>query len=216
MAERTTRVVCYIDGFNLYHFIDNHRSWRQFKWLDLKALSLKFLPPSAKLCSIRYYSAYPEWNKQKEKRHRLYVKAINSIGAAEQMGRFKRVSRRVRINDRAVLNFRTHEEKRTDVSLGVDLIVGAFKDYYDIALLVSSDTDFLPAIQQVKKHYPDKQIWVAAPNESPVNDIKDAVDRYSSIRKKHIASSQFDDPLTLPNGKTITKPKLWLPPTNKS
>jgi uncharacterized LabA/DUF88 family protein len=41
-------------------------------------------------------------------------------------------------------------EKGVDVKLAVDLIVGAYENLYDVAIVVSSDTDLIPAIQKVK------------------------------------------------------------------
>jgi len=41
-------------------------------------------------------------------------------------------------------------EKGTDVKIAVDLIVGAVDNLYDTAILVSSDTDLIPAIRYIK------------------------------------------------------------------
>lgn len=41
-------------------------------------------------------------------------------------------------------------EKGVDVKIAVDLVVGAYEDAYDTAILVSSDTDLIPAIEKVK------------------------------------------------------------------
>ncbi len=41
-------------------------------------------------------------------------------------------------------------EKGTDVKIAVDLIIGAVDDIYDTVILVSSDTDLIPAIKYVK------------------------------------------------------------------
>jgi uncharacterized LabA/DUF88 family protein len=43
-----------------------------------------------------------------------------------------------------------YHEKGVDVKMAVDLLVGAYEDIYDVAILVSSDTDLIPAIQKVK------------------------------------------------------------------
>ena len=43
-----------------------------------------------------------------------------------------------------------YHEKGVDVKLAVDLLVGAYDDLYDSAILISSDTDLIPAIQKVK------------------------------------------------------------------
>lgn len=41
-------------------------------------------------------------------------------------------------------------EKGVDVQIAVDLVVGAYENTYDSALLVSSDTDLIPAIRKVR------------------------------------------------------------------
>jgi len=43
-----------------------------------------------------------------------------------------------------------YKEKGTDVKISVDLIVGAVDNLYDTAILVSSDTDLIPAIHYIK------------------------------------------------------------------
>ena len=42
-------------------------------------------------------------------------------------------------------------EKGIDVMLAIDLIVGAVEDIYDMAIIVSSDADLLPAIEWIRK-----------------------------------------------------------------
>ncbi len=43
-----------------------------------------------------------------------------------------------------------YHEKGVDVLIAVDLLVGAYEDRYDAAVLVSSDTDLLPAIAKIR------------------------------------------------------------------
>lgn len=43
-----------------------------------------------------------------------------------------------------------YKEKGTDVKIATDLIIGAVDDWYDTAILVSSDTDLIPAIKYIK------------------------------------------------------------------
>src|SRR3990167_8267686 len=40
-------------------------------------------------------------------------------------------------------------EKGVDVKLAVDIVVGAYENLYDVAIIVSSDTDLIPAVQKV-------------------------------------------------------------------
>lgn len=50
----------------------------------------------------------------------------------------------------ASFTFERYREKGIDVKLATDLIVGAVDDQYDTALVVSSDTDLIPAIDWVR------------------------------------------------------------------
>ena len=43
-----------------------------------------------------------------------------------------------------------YHEKGVDVQIAVDLLVGAYENLYDAALVISSDTDLLPVIAKVK------------------------------------------------------------------
>lgn len=43
-----------------------------------------------------------------------------------------------------------YHEKGVDVQMAVDLLVGAYEDKYDVAIIISSDTDLIPAMEKVK------------------------------------------------------------------
>jgi len=43
-----------------------------------------------------------------------------------------------------------YHEKGVDVQISVDLLIGAYENLYDTAILVSSDTDLLPALSKVR------------------------------------------------------------------
>ena len=43
-----------------------------------------------------------------------------------------------------------YHEKGVDVLMAVGMLVGAYEDTYDILILVSSDTDLIPALEKVR------------------------------------------------------------------
>lgn len=45
---------------------------------------------------------------------------------------------------------RYHVEKETDVNLAVDMVVGAYENRFDVAMLVAGDTDYIRAIHAVQ------------------------------------------------------------------
>jgi hypothetical protein len=44
----TERIICYIDGFNLYFGL-REKGWKKYYWLDLKRLTEKLLKPRQSL-----------------------------------------------------------------------------------------------------------------------------------------------------------------------
>lgn len=51
-----TRVITYIDGFNLYFGLKN-KGWRRYYWLDLVALANALLRPGQTLSETHYFTA---------------------------------------------------------------------------------------------------------------------------------------------------------------
>ncbi|MBI2278993.1 MAG: NYN domain-containing protein [Candidatus Brennerbacteria bacterium] len=68
--------------------------------------------------------------------------------------------------------FEKYREKGIDVKLATDLIVGAVDDQYDTALIVSSDTDLIPAIDWVRSRG-KKVEYVGFSIPHPTNPRKD-------------------------------------------
>lgn len=51
-----SRVISYIDGFNLYFGLKN-KGWKRYYWLDLEALSADLLLPGQTLLATHYFTA---------------------------------------------------------------------------------------------------------------------------------------------------------------
>jgi hypothetical protein len=114
-----TPVCVYIDGFNLYHALLKVRDNR-VKWLDLNALSHRLISPKTeKVQSIFYFSALAHWLPDKMARHAIYVKALPARGVTCILGYFKSKDRRC---NSCGATWVAHEEKETDVSIGINLV----------------------------------------------------------------------------------------------
>jgi hypothetical protein len=114
------RVACYVDGFNIYHAIDDmSRAQRgalnHLKWLDLRSLMERFSDPNVHdIGEINYFSAYMKWRADREARHKEYVKALVSRGVKPIMGRFKEKDAYCK-NCKSV--YKAREEKESDVNI---------------------------------------------------------------------------------------------------
>ncbi len=154
------RVSAFVDGFNLYHAIDDLGA-HHLKWVNLRKLCEIFAPPPVyDLEEVLYFSAFATWRPQSYRRHREYVKALEASGVTAVMGRFKE-------KDRSCVNcgntWIDHEEKETDVNIGIHLLDRASRDLYDRALLISGDSDLVPAVRMVRDRFPKKEFRIIGP-----------------------------------------------------
>lgn len=87
------------------------------------------------------------------------------------LGKFKR-------NERCCTScgmpFLVPEEKRTDVNIAIHLVEEAYRDSFDTALLISGDTDLVPAISMVFSAFPAKKIGIIAPYKRYNGEIAEA------------------------------------------
>ena len=155
----TTRTAAYIDGYNLFHALDGLNS-PHLKWLDLWSLAESLLRPNDVLTAVKYFSAYATWMSEAYATHRAYVSALEATGVAVVMGRFKRLQVTCK---KCRQSFLSAEEKRTDVNIALALVVDCLQDGFDRAILVSADTDLIPAIEEVRRLAPKKEVFVAVP-----------------------------------------------------
>ena len=178
---RYMRVNAYIDGFNLYHALEDLKK-HHLKWVDLRALCEVFAPkPDHDLISVYYFSAFATWIPDAFARHRAFVRALEARGVEPVLGRFKEKDRSCR---RCGSSWKDHEEKQTDVSIALYLLRDAYEDRYDRALLISGDSDLAPAVRAVKSRFAHKEIRVIAPLGRPFSmDLVTAAGATTEARK---------------------------------
>jgi uncharacterized LabA/DUF88 family protein len=154
------RVRCYIDGFNLYHAIDELRQ-DHLKWVNYWKLAEQFIDPTQhRLEAVNYFSAFATWLPEPYRRHRELVAALVSVGVTPVMGKFYDKPRECR---KCGHQWTAHEEKSTDVNIAVSMVVDAFEDRYDRAMLVTRDSDLAPAVRIVSAKFPAKKVVVVSP-----------------------------------------------------
>lgn len=154
-----SRVAMYVNGFNLYHAIDK-LGHPHLKWLNLYKLAESFLHDDETLVRVAYFSAHVTWSKDKRQRHVNYIKALGAVGVDTQIYGFEKRHKYCREFDRYC---RFDEEKQTDVALAVSLVGDAHSDFFDWAILVTADSDQVPAIAHLKSLNPPKSLLLAAP-----------------------------------------------------
>lgn len=201
------RTAFFVDGFNLYHAMAEDGRYRKYKWLNLDKLCRWFIEKYDTIEKIFYFTTYTTWDPGKMDRHKIYVRALESVKVIPVFGVFKIRDHKCRVCHK---QYQKPEEKQTDVNIAITLLREAFLDTFDTAFIVSGDSDLIPCIKAVKEIFPTKKVNVVIPPGRHTQALKDESDFYMRIRVIHLAKSQFPDPITDEQGQPILhKPPAW-------
>lgn len=213
------RVAVYVDGFNLYHAIDNLKK-PYLKWVNIRRLaSLLIKPKTQEVVFVRYFSALGKHFSGTPKvhrltRHRAYLRALEAKGVDVQLGNFAK--RDMHFGDkggRYKAKWCRHEEKQTDVGIAVNLIHDAHRNVFDRALVVSLDTDMLPAFRILQSSFPDKVVvCVAPPNRSHHREIQNLGIELASIKVSQIERALFGAKIVSAGACVAVRPSAYKPP----
>jgi uncharacterized LabA/DUF88 family protein len=210
------RASLYVDGFNLYHAIDDLNDNR-LKWLSLQQLGNRIIWQNTEtLSQVVYFSAYAHHLSAQDPsivaRHRQYVRALESTDVKVVLGNFKRKPRVCRSCN---ARWDSHEEKETDVNIAVHLVADAFRDLFDVAYVLPADTDLVPAMQCVRSvsdtSGKTKQVVAIFPpmQNRNVQALVQNSDRQIRLNQNHISQSRFPDDISLPDGTILHCPMQY-------
>ncbi|MGE4421498.1 MAG: NYN domain-containing protein [Pseudodesulfovibrio sp.] len=159
----------FIDGFNVYHWIDKGPLGDRFKWINYYDLAQKFTPKGHELAEVRYFTAYADHMPDKKRRHKALCRALVASGVKLRRGKFKMKDR---ICFKCGSRWKAHEEKQSDINLAIDLLEEAMRDSFDVAVVLSADTDFAPAVRTVRRLYPEKEVQLLLPSGMRADELK--------------------------------------------
>jgi uncharacterized LabA/DUF88 family protein len=201
------RISVFVDGFNLYHSLVNDRfpALGKYLWLDISKLIGFFINKKRHDVRILYFTSLAEWSPGKTERHKVFIRALESTGVETIYGKFKLVERVCR---HCKQKYQTYEEKRTDVHIAINLFQRAEKEY-DQAVILSGDSDLIPAVEAVKKAYPNKKVGLIIPINGIAEELKSHCNWHSQITQKQLQDSQFPETIQISPAEIIARPDLW-------
>ena len=200
-----TRTCFFFDGFNIYHAIKNSLD-AKYRWLNLRSLAESYITKKETINGLFYFTALANWKQDAVIRHRDYIKTLEANGITTIYGKFKNKDKYCNLCHK---KYRSHEEKQTDVNIALHLLTEAIHNSYDKAIIVSGDSDLVPAIKAVKKLYPEKQFTVVVPLRMRSKEIIQTCDSHIKMKNYHIVSNRFDNNIQLADGSSINCPKEW-------
>ena len=173
------RVSIFIDASNFYHLVLKRLKIREvdFNFEEF----VKFLANNREIIklgkkfyvgTVREKDFRHETRKAMSNQNLLFSKLINAGDWSIQTSKLRRRIEKIKIDDRVLdyknilnsgikeIKYERSREKGIDVKIAVDLIAGAVNNLYDTAILISSDTDLVPAIEFIRSKYKKKVEYI--------------------------------------------------------
>ncbi|MEO1632806.1 MAG: NYN domain-containing protein, partial [Bacteroidota bacterium] len=102
-----------------------------------------------------------------------------------------------------------YEEKETDVAMAARLLEVLADPDVDVAVVVSGDTDLVPAIRTALKMHLAKPIWSGFPYRRENKELRATATQSFTIRKERYRAYQLPSPVVLGNGRALVAPTGW-------
>lgn len=207
------RTYAYVDGFNVYY-----RALKRtpHKWLNLQVLVEGLLDSDNRIDQIRYFTApvSGKLDPGQPVRQERYLRALRTLpNMTIHLGNF--ISKpKVRPLEMPLADGTTHvrvintEEKGSDVNLATYLVHDAWRDLYDVAVVLTQDTDLCEPLRIVRREIGKEVglVWLDGTRPGKMTNDASFVRHVTPAR---LAAAQFPPQLTAANGKTIYRPAEW-------
>ena len=216
------RTVVYIDGFNLYY---RALKGTRHKWLDIVALSRAVLPSTCNVIRVNYYTARVSGrtNPDSPKRQHAYLRALGTLpevavhygnlmmsnkwAGLVQPPNFKPPFALPAGAAPNVAHVWKIEEKGSDVNLGVHLVRDACMGAFDLAAVLTNDTDLLEPIRIVRQEL-NLPVTLLTPVGRPAASLTQAASEVRHINP-YLGPCQFPDPIQVADKTPVAKPAGW-------
>lgn len=203
------RVIAYIDGFNLY-FGMKYSDFQRYYWLDVRSLAKRLLKFNQELVFTKYFTARINGDPEKEKRQATYIEALDTL---KENHDFKIYTGHYQ-NDpyycpRCKNTYLVPHEKMTDVNIATQMLLDAFNNNFDKALLISADSDLVPPVKAIREKYPEKGIVIAFPPNRYSVDLKKAASAFVYIGRADLAQSRLPIQVKKDDGFILECPEPW-------
>jgi uncharacterized LabA/DUF88 family protein len=102
--------------------------------------------------------------------------------------------------------------KRTDVNIAVFMVDDAYQDSCDQLIVFSGDSDLVPAVNVVRRRFPQKVI-VYVPSADPVRgaavELRTSAHVHRTIPRQLLSKPQFPDQIPDGAGGFLNRPAAW-------
>jgi len=211
MSSDRARTKVYVDGLNLYYGVLRNT---RFKWLDLQGF-FKRIRPHDDILAIYYFTALVGGTARL--RQRAYLDGLASCPLVKIIpGAFKKKVVKCVVEKCSYTGRRTfvrQEEKYTDVQIAIEMLHDAYNGCTDRFVLVTADSDLVPAVRAVKDLCPGSQVTVYLPGSHPrrlrAHELRSVSDKARALPLSCLRHSQLPPIVRLGDGREIHRPRQW-------
>jgi uncharacterized LabA/DUF88 family protein len=202
------KAIAYVDGFNLYY---QAVKGTVYKWLDIPR-ACQMLVPEHSVVLVKYFTA-PVGGKtdpDKPRRQQQYWRALKEIGCEIIQGKFMSRSAFMPLDDgsgRLVSVIKT-EEKGSDVNLATHLLVDGFTKRYEVALVLSNDSDLAAPIRYVRDVLGLEIIVINPARMHASKTLRNCATSVRELRASTLSACQLPNTIHHAKG-VIVKPATW-------
>lgn len=198
------------------------------KWLNPLALATRILQPSHNIIHVNYYIARVSARAHDPlapARQATYLKALETVPEISiHEGSFMTSEPWMPLAqppqarpagyiwnqpEPNVVKVIKSEEKGSDVNLGAHLVRDAFTDAFDVAVVITNDSDLVEPMR-IAIAEAGKRVGLLVPVKYPTQSLMNVASFYLRIRPGHLAHAQFPDTITSSQGTIISKPASWV------
>ena len=186
-----------------------------YKWVNVRALCQLLLPRNP-IAEIKYFTALVTarpGDSGQTVRQQLYFRALRTVpGLSIHLGHF--LSHEVMMPLASVpgrpqqyARVIKTEEKGSDVNLATHLLHDAHRGKFEVAVIVSNDSDLLEPIKIVREELGLK-VGILNPHKRPSRALLPHIDFIKAIRTGVLGASQFSATMSDSHG-TFHQPAGW-------
>ena len=97
----------------------------------------------------------------------------------------------------------------TDVNIATELLVDAFQDRFDSALLVTADSDLAGPILRLRQLFSAKRVVVVFPPDRASKRLEQVASATLHLGRGVLAGAQLPDLVIKPGGFALHRPASW-------
>ena len=208
--KASTRVISYIDGFNLYFGLKS-KGWKKYYWLNVVAMAVSLLKDDQVLQHCHYFTSHIHnsgGNSQNADRQSLWLDALDTL--ANQTSHYGRYSKKRIDCKKCGEQWTTPVEKMTDVNIAAQLLTDAYEDRFDTALVISGDSDLTTPIKMIVDRFPNKRVIVAfPPGRGGSHQLKTTATASFTIGEAKLRQNRLPNTITTTTGHKLNRPSQW-------